>query len=74
MTVKREQKDMTADEQRQIARLEKLEYLVDDLQATKIAVSAQRDTMKDLKEKASLSFKEFDNARAANLKEAQKEV
>lgn len=65
---------MTADEQRQIARLEKLEHLVDDLQTTKIAVSAQRDTMRDLKEKASLSFKEFDNARAANLKEAQKEV
>ena len=70
VTVRREQKDMTQDELRQIARLEKLEHLVDDLHTTKAAVNAQRDTMRGLKEKASLNFKEFDNARAANLKDA----
>lgn len=66
--VKRDQKDIIADESRQVSRLDKIQYLHDDLEQTKSAVAAQRDTMRDLKNKATEHFAEFDQARAQNLK------
>jgi chromosome segregation ATPase len=66
--VKRDQKDIIADEGRQVGRLDKIQYLHDDLEHTKTAVTAQRDTMRDLKNKATEHFAEFDQARAQKLK------
>ena len=65
--IKKEQKDMLQDETRQVRRLDKIEQMHTDLEATKAQVKAQGATMRDLAEKAKDSFADFNDARAANL-------
>ena len=48
-------------------RLDKIDQMHADLEATKEQVMAQGATMKDLAEKAKESFADFDDAREANL-------
>jgi len=58
---------MLQDETRQVRRLDKIDQMHADLEATKEQVKAQGATMKDLAEKANESFADFDDAREANL-------
>lgn len=70
----RDAKETIKHETRQTTRLEKLEYLADDLTWTHKKTSQQRDKMAELKTKTSTNYKEFDQARADNLQECSQQV
>ena len=65
---------MVADEYRQIRRLDKLDYLHQELKSTKTEVKAQRDTMRGLKQQSLQNFEQFDKARSSNLADARKDI
>ena len=63
--VKKEHKDIIADETRQMRRLDKIDQMKTDLDNTKDQVEAQGKTMESLAARASLSFQDFIDARHA---------
>ena len=54
--VKKEHKDIITDERRQVRRLDKIDQMTGDLEATKEQIRTQGETMKGLAEQANVSF------------------
>ena len=54
--VKKEHKDIITDETRQVRRLDKIDQMTGDLEATKEQIRTQGETMKGLAEQANVSF------------------